>query len=65
MTKMAVRRVLEAIGEVFWLSFFEESCSKMAKSLEDGRLTAGVFLEIARFLPKISKSRGKTKRQDQ
>ena len=32
----------------------------MAKSLEDGRLAAGVVLEIARFSPKISKNRGKT-----
>ena len=62
---MDVWEGLEVVGGVFWLSFFEESCSKMAKSLEDGRLTAGVFLEKARFPPKISKSRGKTKRQDQ
>ena len=48
------------VGDGFWLSLFEERCSKLANSLEDGCLTAGVVLEIARFSPIISKNRGKT-----
>ena len=38
---------LEVVGAGVGLSFFVESCSKRAKSLEDGRLAVLVVLEIA------------------